>query len=121
MQLLALMLCVNGAAAGWPRKAFWTTVGASEGDKRQWGRGRMAAEGVRTSQDLYAALERQWGRGRMAAEGARHVRNARAVRAASMGPRPDGRGRLTLLGREEARKEQERQWGRGRMAAEGRM
>ena len=59
---------VNGAAAGWPRKGpagfenrcvLW----------RQWGRGRMAAEGfLRDAFDIDHP-KRQWGRGRMAAEG----------------------------------------------------
>ena len=41
-------------------------------EMRQWGRGRMAAEGGVKFDDLFClAVLRQWGRGRMAAEGAR--------------------------------------------------
>ena len=36
---------------------------------RQWGRGRMAAEGVLAIFSPSRKLMRQWGRGRMAAEG----------------------------------------------------
>ena len=82
----------------------------------QWGRGRMAAEGAlhRTADTMGGML--QWGRGRMAAEGRyapllrsvsagfngaaagwpRKVSHGRArdtMHGASMGPRPDGRGR----------------------------
>ena len=85
---------VNGAAAGWPRKAgerladfiFWA--------ERQWGRGRMAAEGVL----LHDVLVRRG--------------------EASMGPRPDGRGKSLILGAQ-LDDAHLRQWGRGRMAAEG--
>ena len=83
---------VNGAAAGWPRKAE-ASSGAHLKCRRQWGRGRMAAEGRSSMQNLYRTGERQWGRGRMAAEG------RRSPQKTSMG--------------------QQRQWGRGRMAAEG--
>ena len=60
---------VNGAAAGWPRKGFFRGMRMSEASNRQWGRGRMAAEGPKLSLGFGAALLRQWGRGRMAAEG----------------------------------------------------
>ena len=85
--------------------------------ERQWGRGRMAAEGQGGRHGRGVVPLRQWGRGRMAAEG-RPVHHAvRRAAVASMGPRPDGRGRfaLALLLRLGSR----RQWGRGRMAAEG--
>ena len=133
---------VNGAAAGWPRKAP-----ASRTKKwpwmRQWGRGRMAAEGgdAAVEADLYALASmgprpdgrgrprsgsppcaslamRQWGRGRMAAEGASLRPLQGGADRASMGPRPDGRGRLRPDRIEPAVADQ-RQWGRGRMAAEG--
>ena len=42
--------------------------------KRQWGRGRMAAEGVGMAGGFIALAMRQWGRGRMAAEGLYHDR-----------------------------------------------
>ena len=37
---------VNGAAAGWPRKVGRGGCLPSGGLQRQWGRGRMAAEGA---------------------------------------------------------------------------
>ena len=37
--------CVNGAAAGWPRKAICVLWYSGVMHRRQWGRGRMAAEG----------------------------------------------------------------------------
>ena len=61
----------NGAAAGWPRK-----VGGE-------------ARGHRN-------VELQWGRGRMAAEGPPKTKRYGDDRFASMGPRPDGRGRTEL-------------------------
>ena len=111
--------CVNGAAAGWPRKALpircraADSTAASMGPRpdgrgrrrrqrpsphlvrlRQWGRGRMAAEGSRRQAVDWTPPPRQWGRGRMAAEGLCR-RPGREGRSASMGPRPDGRGRAT--------------------------
>ena len=44
-QPLDLVQRVNGAAAGWPRKAELERRGRMWGYSRQWGRGRMAAEG----------------------------------------------------------------------------
>ena len=159
--------CVNGAAAGWPRKACRPHVpdavrdNASMGPRpdgrgrsgylilmifslgRQWGRGRMAAEGALGATRPERPRGRQWGRGRMAAEGyeARRQRRGRAHKA-SMGPRPDGRGRHGQARRGSGapgrvngaaagwprkgthtygftRLQRWRQWGRGRMAAEG--
>ena len=131
---------VNGAAAGWPRKVPTVRRLMRKAIGRQWGRGRMAAEGLDPAVSQVAGRLRQWGRGRMAAEGAaaepqstkdervngaaagwpRKVvspRRSHPRHPASMGPRPDGRGRarhadliLAVF---------ERQWGRGRMAAEG--
>ena len=60
--------CVNGAAAGWPRK-------------------------VSTRRRPAGHAARQWGRGRMAAEGSYLYGSGRVLNSASMGPRPDGRGR----------------------------
>ena len=37
---------VNGAAAGWPRKASMGRMRVKPIFGRQWGRGRMAAEGA---------------------------------------------------------------------------
>ena len=110
------MYCVNGAATGWPRK------GGRLGSllvpaKRQWGRDRMAAEGADPHFPGSNRCWRQWGRDRMAAEGCMapnvhvtymgvngaatgwprkvggHVRAHVRPNVASMGPRPDGRGR----------------------------
>ena len=36
----------NGAAAGWPRKDVYTAKDAARNGMLQWGRGRMAAEGM---------------------------------------------------------------------------
>ena len=156
---------VNGAAAGWPRKARHNLVNARIEEGRQWGRGRMAAEGLRPTPppppaprrqwgrgrmaaegvvppDHVACLigvngaaagwprkacpcwyssscgrGRQWGRGRMAAEGAIYLQNQGWGLWASMGPRPDGRGRHMNIMMCSAFSR--RQWGRGRMAAEG--
>ena len=83
----------NGAAAGWPRKVAVGVMAAFIG-MLQWGRGRMAAEGLQAIRETAAARKLQWGRGRMAAEG--------------HGGGPLGNP-MRLL-----------QWGRGRMAAEGR-
>ena len=83
----------NGAAAGWPRKDYDHSRPTAQGARLQWGRGRMAAEGGR---------------------GARREREP----VASMGPRPDGRGRRRAASRPAA--SLTLQWGRGRMAAEGR-
>ena len=134
-------LRVNGAAAGWPRKVRGFDSLPTDSEMRQWGRGRMAAEGARRpptrpesasvngaaagwprkvmgADYSYMDPMRQWGRGRMAAEGGRGRRpvalewtgvNGAAAGwprkvvigsivcsqlSASMGPRPDGRGRI---------------------------
>ena len=107
----------NGAAAGWPRKDVQRENILLVMGGLQWGRGRMAAEGVRIkrvgccgsrfngaaagwprkAQDCArmasAEARLQWGRGRMAAEGRTCLR---ALSSPS-----------------------QLQWGRGRMAAEG--
>ena len=131
---------VNGAAAGWPRKVFSHDFCAARVRLRQWGRGRMAAEGAVAARARRQAIMRQWGRGRMAAEGG--IATLTSVgENASMGPRPDGRGRLmyqacllryataSMGPRPDGRGRYVpyfilsflwlRQWGRGRMAAEG--
>ena len=82
---------VNGAAAGWPRK-----VGITEPNYGGERRVNGAAAGWPRKVPPWPAHgqgnPRQWGRGRMAAEGCLHGRPA-PRRSASMGPRPDGRGR----------------------------
>ena len=107
---------VNGAAAGWPRKdAFDSSPMLNL--LRQWGRGRMAAEGKRLKDSAMTKGLRQWGRGRMAAEGlhgragcagAGHVNGAAAGWPRKVPPWTAA----WLCGAA-------RQWGRGRMAAEG--
>ena len=62
--------------------------------QRQWGRDRMAAEGDVRPDIQGVGDERQWGRDRMAAEGYSRQSFATRFEKASMGPRPDGRGRL---------------------------
>ena len=132
---------VNGAAAGWPRKgrprhqAHQRYNSPSMGPRpdgrgrdrplgrrlgrpiRQWGRGRMAAEGASRQTRASTTPIRQWGRGRMAAEGRmmwrRFARHMRAVNGAAAGwPRKVFGGGGFVRGIL-------RQWGRGRMAAEG--
>ena len=89
---------VNGAAAGWPRKAVplarvhWHARGVN-GAAAGWPRKdlfRQCPKGLNTL--------RQWGRGRMAAEGWTDPSGCTMMRA-SMGPRPDGRGRPGLSSR----------------------
>ena len=106
---------VNGAAARRPRKEVQCLHSRTSVTPRQWGRGQTAAES-RPSRLVDAA-----GIGVNGAA-ARRPRKDRTHRTcnrdahASMGPRPDGRGKLAdfawLLGRVE------RQWGRGQTAAE---
>ena len=107
---------VNGAATGWPRKVVVLTrvVGGLE---RQWGRDRMAAEGgggapVRW-QGRASMGPRPDGRGRSYLHSP-----ALSASQASMGPRPDGRGRVRG-GAVWVASCFVRQWGRDRMAAEG--
>ena len=88
-------LGVNGAAAGWPRKVAVIAGAHAFKIGRQWGRGRMAAEGI----DAFLPGGK--------------------LCLASMGPRPDGRGRRRAVGACRRRDQRRRQWGRGRMAAEG--
>ena len=109
------------------------------GGQRQWGRGQTAAESWRRRRRRRRANLRQWGRGQTAAErAAAHVgrghaagvngaaarrprkggrrRKRAAHRAASMGPRPDGRGKSSSAGVPDCGIR--RQWGRGQTAAE---
>ena len=108
----------NGAAAGWPRKVRATQSSRASYGRLQWGRGRMAAEG---------GLVGGSGSGRPGFNGAAAGWPRKAPRGAcpawpapaSMGPRPDGRGRH-MKGAGDDEGYEELQWGRGRMAAEGR-
>ena len=54
----------------------------------------MAAEGEYAFKPSGMWAELQWGRGRMAAEGYLNVGGLDYKEFASMGPRPDGRGRF---------------------------
>ena len=115
------------------------TPKAGNSGLRQWGRGQTAAERCESSRrtipdacvngaaarrprkvDAPARLSiarrlRQWGRGQTAAESARRLGRDVAV-LASMGPRPDGRGKLVK--NPDDVNLFERQWGRGQTAAE---
>ena len=63
------------------------------GPLRQWGRGQTAAERPEPGIETVPVARRQWGRGQTAAESVRrHDPRARS-RYASMGPRPNGRGK----------------------------
>ena len=84
---------VNGAAAGWPRKAARLPTLPAPG-RRVNG---AAAGWPRKGRQRRPPIHRR--------------------RSASMGPRPDGRGRLRLASSPRATATV-RQWGRGRMAAE---
>ena len=91
--------------------------GCHAGTWRQWGRDRMAAEGVKQNYGVYGTYSVNgaatgWPRKVGMPRGPHNKSNQ-----ASMGPRPDGRGRCRHAGWGgwEAR----RQWGRDRMAAEG--
>ena len=111
-------LCVNGAATVWPRKDGGRSPDQGNARRRQWGRDRLAAEGASSPAVWIAARRRQWGRDRLAAEGRYRAGGTVRGLAASMGPRPFGRGRLACACR--ARRAQiKRQWGRDRLAAEG--
>ena len=85
----------NGAAAGWPRKGQYQVIGfravsGFNGAAAGWPRKDEMQKKTWVRKQL------QWGRGRMAAEGAGRP-GAYGAPAASMGPRPDGRGRMLLL------------------------
>ena len=84
---------VNGAAAKRPRKEEVAGSGAAHRKARQWGRGQTAAEST-------------------------CGRRSPPASPASMGPRPNGRGK-TLLGALPCSASM-RQWGRGQTAAESR-
>ena len=129
---------VNGAAARRPRKGLGVQL-AHRSVSRQWSRGQTAAEssfhsksprllisvngaaarrprkvGIVRRHFLVVVL-RQWGRGQTAAESG-GVPGAAAVAFASMGPRPDGRGKPLISA--SIRSVRGRQWGRGQTAAE---
>ena len=101
-------MAAEGAQGGFPHVCHL---------QRQWGRDRMAAEGCPSRLGFWRRRSRQWGRDRMAAEGANVAQTRRRIVPASMGPRPDGRGRFDH--RFKLLIDLTRQWGRDRMAAEG--
>ena len=106
---------VNGAAAKRPRKVG-ALGGEGYGVERQWGRGQTAAESVPPSILVSTRHSRQWGRGQTAAE-SRHRRHTPCgPHPASMGPRPNGRGKRPSQSSPTDRPW--RQWGRGQTAAE---
>ena len=115
--LVAAIPRVNGAATGWPRKAAYDTWLQISKTARQWGRDRMAAEGALRNDPAAPARgasmgPRPDGRGRATGTTTWQWRSW-----ASMGPRPDGRGRCR--GPRGSCRRTSRQWGRDRMAAEG--
>ena len=59
---------VNGAAAEWPRNGMRLVVWLRQRARRQWGRGRVAAERTHCRSEIPSTSRRQWGRGRVAAE-----------------------------------------------------
>ena len=108
---------VNGAAARRPRKVDHLDNNSRNNDasmgprpdgrgkqkaralaipphlRRQWGRGQTAAESrMRAVCQQSPLRQRQWGRGQTAAESRRAERTVITCMA-SMGPRPDGRGK----------------------------
>ena len=83
---------VNGAAARRPRKAYSAFHG-HVAKARQWGRGQTAAESKGQVTVNLGTKQRQWGRGQTAAESCLDFDLASPAAAASMGPRPDGRGK----------------------------
>ena len=111
------MTCVNGAAAGWPRKAATSQHLSRRVAVRQWGRGRMAAEGSpprpTTPAPRASMGPRPDGRGR-GAEGCRPARAGRRVNGAAAGWPRKGAPAFNVWPPHVWR-----QWGRGRMAAEG--
>ena len=131
---------VNGAAAGWPRNAALRTSSTALPRSRQWSRGRLAAEWTVASILRARCISRQWSRGRLAAEWVHGPPAGRRGGAASMEPRPVGRGMGYVangttdaakasmeprpVGRGMAEKTclssciLQRQWSRGRLAAE---
>ena len=132
-------LCgVNGAAAKRPRKgpgaARCRRPPLASMGPRPNGRGKArtaaaarptcSVNGAAAKRPRKAALDtsrmmcslRQWGRGQTAAERVGAARNV-SGRAASMGPRPNGRGKAIFAAAAAAQLLM-RQWGRGQTAAE---
>ena len=106
---------VNGAAARRPRKVCGHALPCGCA-WRQWGRGQTAAESGHPGLCAGLVLGRQWGRGQTAAERGAAQEDPDCRQGASMGPRPDGRGKH--LANERPPHVRWRQWGRGQTAAE---
>ena len=109
---------VNGAAAKRPRKVHAHDITRRSPLQRQWGRGQTAAERAQRIHESALCSRRQWGRGQTAAESAKPRGKPRRCRRASMGPRPNGRGKKTDT--PDGSVWWQRQWGRGQTAAERR-
>ena len=82
----------------------------------QWGRGQTAAERCNVSLITAYNDSLQWGRGQTAAERGNHASANERVYRPSMGPRPNGRGKVVCTWR--VRVSSTLQWGRGQTAAE---
>ena len=76
-------------------KAQHAQTCATAAMSRQWGRGQTAAERRARKGTCGMPAQRQWGRGQTAAESGQAARAVRRRRRASMGPRPDGRGKTS--------------------------
>ena len=73
------------------------TCTSSTRNTRQWGRGQTAAERIWRGIATPSGRKRQWGRGQTAAESRDRNGHDHVARLASMGPRPDGRGKTRLV------------------------
>ena len=107
---------VNGAAARRPRKVFWPTSRFQLSLSVNGAAARRPRKDSRIYMPSVIMDRRQWGRGQTAAERARPGRAHLPPPKASMGPRPDGRGKASAAAR--VRPADVRQWGRGQTAAE---
>ena len=85
-------VCFNGAATVRPRKCRSLPAVPAQTFSLQWGRDRTAAEMATISASSPFATWLQWGRDRTAAEMLALTAPTAAASAASMGPRPYGRG-----------------------------
>ena len=64
----------------------------------QWGRGQTAAESKNATKKSARSATLQWGRGQTAAERRQGLADLITKEIASMGPRPNGRGKYVVIG-----------------------